>query len=273
VLLSSSALSLQTLAAPSPLTLSSLSLLHNRISRFNHAAPAGALTLPALPPGAGWFAVDRCAVRVGETAEDFRTAADAVAAWHHAAGMGWVAIDGPGSGRGGRAGRRPAPGDPVCIGARALGPGVPWAPWLANPLVVVGVREGGGGGGGGRGWWGRRSRWKTAAGVPAPPSTSTADDGDGDTLARYDLALATTAGHVLAGGERFSVTRRADGGGVWFEASAFARPATVAAAAGWPVVRALQAAFRRGAGERVRAAVEEAGGGGRGGRGHARLMW
>jgi uncharacterized protein (UPF0548 family) len=203
--------------------------------------------------------VDAYAVRVGETESDFLAAADAVARWRHAQ-LGWVAV----SGQGGGENRRPAPGDAVCIAARALGPLAPWAPWLANPLVVVGVR--GGGGAGGR----RRRGWRRAPGVPAPTAS------DDDSVARYDVALATTAGHVLAGGERFSVVRKGKDGGVWFEAAAFARPASVAAAAGWPVVRALQAAFRRGAGDRVRQAVEEAGRAGGDGRRRQRagmMIW
>lgn len=220
-------------------------------SRVNHAAPAAALALPAPPPAAGWFAVDSHAVRVGSGAADFAAAAAAVKGWAHANALPWVAVTRP-DGRAGGSGRAtaPAPGDPVVIAARTTGP-LALGPWLANPLVVVGVREGAG----------KSARWRTrggpavaaAAALPSPPDAV-------PVTSRYEVALATTASHVLAGGERFSVTRRAADDSVWFEATAFARPASVAAAAGWPVVRGLQAAFRRGAGEAVRAAAVAGGG-------------
>ncbi len=230
------------LAWPLPTSIFTLLSVHN--SSVNHAAPAAALTLPTPPAHAGWFAVDTHAVCVGSGPRAFAAAAASLAAWGHANALPWVVAASSSSPP---SHRRPAPGDPVCIAARATGPlnlG-PLSPWLANPLVVVGVREGKG-----RRW---RTRGGPAEGGPAP-ATRPSQDAE-ETLSRYEVALATTASHVLAGGERFSITHRASDGSVWFEAAAFARPASVAAAVGWPVVRALQAAFRRGAGEAVAAAV------------------
>ncbi len=197
--------------------------------------------------------MDAHAVQVGRGDEDFRTAAAAVSTWAHANALPWVAVTAPKSSR-----RPPNPGDPIVIAVRATGPvnfGRWLSPWLANPLVVVGVREGRG-----------KARWQTAGGPAAAvalPATAAAAvvATAGGTLSRYDLALATTASHVLAGGERFSIIHRAADDSVWFEAAAFARPATMVAALGWPVVRGLQAAFRRGAGAAVQEALRVGGGG------------
>lgn len=75
---------------------------------------------------------------------------------------------------------------------------------------------------------------------------------------RFSYAAGCLGSHYLAGEERFSVEHDAADDSVWYEVYTFSRPAHPLAALGYPVVRALQAAFRR---ESARAVARAAAGG------------
>lgn len=62
---------------------------------------------------------------------------------------------------------------------------------------------------------------------------------------RFGFAYGTLPGHVESGEERFVVEWREDDDSVWYDILAFSRPRHLAARAGYPLARGLQARFRR----------------------------
>jgi len=186
-----------------------------------------ALPLPPLAQADGWWAVDRARVRVGYGRDTYLQTRDLVKRWG-AFRLPWaqVAPDTPsrlGSG--------------VCVAARLLG----GLAWTAVPLRVTVCEE--------------QRRWPVLA--RAPGSHAEADRKKiGTKGRRFLLAHGCLRSHFLAGEERFAVEWRRGGGGggadedgaggpVYFEVATFSRPAHPLAALGYPVVRGLQAAFRR----------------------------
>jgi uncharacterized protein (UPF0548 family) len=226
-------------------------------------------TLP-LPPAAeadarhnGAWAVDRARVKVGYGRATYLQTRDLVRRWG-AFQLPWAQVDPARTGS--------APGDGVCVAARLLGGLV----WTAVPLRVT-VRE-------------ERRRWPVALLPPPSPSGGERGGGGGGAAEegtargrRFLLAHGCLRSHFLAGEERFSVEWRRDGSGrgggggssrsrsgggghgdwaaddggdddggpVYFEVATYSRPAHPLAALGYPVVRGLQAAFRRDAARHV----------------------
>lgn len=211
----------------------------------------------------GAWAVDRARVKVGYGRETYLQTRDLVRAWGPFQ-LPWAQVDPSGTGT--------RPGSGVCVAARLLGGLV----WTAVPLRVT-VRE-------------EQRRWPVlvlddgddgdgrGGGVAAgqPPSAPCTTKGR-----RFLLAHGCLRSHFLAGEERFSVEWRREGGGagarragrrrgggrdrddddenddynnggpVYFEVATYSRPAHPLAALGYPVVRSLQAAFRRDAARHV----------------------
>lgn len=71
---------------------------------------------------------------------------------------------------------------------------------------------------------------------------------------RRGFVYATLRPHLMAGEERFAVTTGPDGA-VWFELTAYAKPAHALTFLGWPLVRAMQRRFARDAVAAIAAAV------------------
>jgi uncharacterized protein (UPF0548 family) len=205
-----------------------------------------------LPPAAeadardnGAWAVDRARIKVGYGRETYLQTRDLVRRWGPFQ-LPWAQVD-PNTPT------RPGSPSGVCVAARLLGGMV----WTAVPLQVT-VRE-------------EQRRWPVL--MPEEgDSTSPTTMAKGR---RFLLAHGCLRSHFLAGEERFSVEWRRDGGKkkggggrgrgsgfadnndhdnggpVYFEVATYSRPAHPLAALGYPVVRGLQAAFRRDAARHV----------------------
>ena len=91
---------------------------------------------------------------------------------------------------------------------------------------------------------------------PCPCRVVYAGDVEGERgRRRYEVAYGTVTGHPESGEERFSV-EIADDGSVWYEISAFSRPGWLPTWFGVPIVRLLQARFRRDSSNRMIELVE-----------------
>jgi uncharacterized protein (UPF0548 family) len=205
--------------------------------------------------GNGTWAVDRARVKVGYGRETYLQTRDFVKHWG-AFQLPWARVDADVTGT------RPGASG-VCVAARLLGGLV----WTAVPLQVTvceeqrrwqvlrptrrrGEEEGQTGGGDG---------WETQ---PSSARRGSSGNGGGSGRRRFLLAHGCLRSHFLAGEERFAVEWHRppkkkkgfydqndddDLGPVYFEVATFSRPAHPLAALGYPVVRALQAAYRHDA--------------------------
>lgn len=116
---------------------------------------------------------------------------------------------------------------PVCVVTKIL------VPWVALPLKVVYVGES------------RRE-------VP-----SALHPGRMSRCLSYTFASGCTAGHLLAGEERFQVDWVQEDDSVWFDIFTFSRPVNPWAVVGYPVVRFLQASFRGQSAASMKAALQD----------------
>jgi len=82
--------------------------------------------------------------------------------------------------------------------------------------------------------------------------------GDRSRGCRFGFAYGTLSNHAERGEEIFEVFHTPETGEVWYRIFAVSRPRAALARAGYPIVRALQARFRRDSAEAMRRAVDAA---------------